>query len=103
MATYDIMPPPATTEKALGEERVVNFTGAGLSLGEEIDVDPATGTWAKGLGEDGDAPAALTAHVLAKVVEEYRAIETRNVPLGGPVTLPEGAIRPVRPPSVPVF
>ena len=40
MATYDIMPPPATTEKALGEERVVNFTGAGLSLGEEIDVEP---------------------------------------------------------------
>lgn len=103
MATYDIMPPPATKEKSIGEERVVNFTGAGLSLGEEIDVDPATGEWAKGLGEDADKAEALTKYVLAKVVDEYRAIEACNVPGGGSVALPEGAIRPTRPPSVPVF
>jgi glycerol-3-phosphate O-acyltransferase len=30
MATYDIMPPPATTEKAIGEERIVNYTVSSL-------------------------------------------------------------------------
>ena len=34
VATYDIMPPPAAKEKALGEVRIVNYTGAGLSVGE---------------------------------------------------------------------
>ncbi len=29
MATAEIMPPPKTTEKALGEERIVHYTGAG--------------------------------------------------------------------------
>jgi hypothetical protein len=29
MSTYDIMPPPETTQKDLGEERIVNYTGAG--------------------------------------------------------------------------
>ena len=48
MATYDIMPPPVAKEKSIGEERIVNFTGAGLSLGEELDVDPATASWAHG-------------------------------------------------------
>ena len=66
-------------------------------------VDPATGEWAKGLGEDADMADALTKYVLAKVVDEYRAIEACNVPGGGSVALPEGAIRPTRPPSVPVF
>lgn len=51
MATYDIMPPPASKEKSIGEERIVNFTGAGLSLGEELDVDSATAAWAQGLPE----------------------------------------------------
>ena len=71
--------------------------------GAKIDVDPATGEWAKGLGEDADKAEALTKYVLAKVVDEYRAIEACNVPGGGPVALPEGAVRPTRPPSVPVF
>ena len=53
------MPPPAAKEKSIGEERVVNFTGAGLALGEELDVDPATGAWAQGLPEDADKPQAL--------------------------------------------
>jgi len=35
----------------VGEVRVVNFTGAGLSLGEELDVDSTTAAWAQGLPE----------------------------------------------------
>ena len=103
MATYDIMPPPAAKEKAVGEERIVNYTGAGLSLGAEIDVDPATAEWAKGLPEDADLTQALANHVWEKVNEEYKAIEACNVPGGGDVPLPSNAVRPVRPPSVPVF
>lgn len=103
MATYDIMPPPAVKEKSLGEERIVNFTGAGLSLGEELDVDPTTAEWAKGLPEDADLPQALADHVWEKVNEEYKAIEACNVPGGGDVPLPSNSIRPKRPPSVPTF
>ena len=103
MATYDIMPSPVAKEKSIGEERIVNFTGAGLSLGEELDVDPATASWAQGLGEDADLPAALAEHLWQKVNEEYVAIEACNVPGGGDVPLPSNAIRPVRPPSVPTF
>ena len=103
MATYDIMPPPVAKEKSIGEERIVNFTGAGLSLGEELDVDPATAEWAQGLPEDADLTQALADHLWEKVNEEYKAIEACNVPGGGAVPLPEGAIRPVRPPSVPTF
>ena len=103
MATYDIMPPPATKEKSLGEERIVNFTGAGLSLGEELDVDPTTADWAKGLPEDADLTKALADHIWEVVNEEYKVIEACNVPGGGPVALPPNSVRPVRPPSVPVF
>lgn len=59
MATYDIMPPPVAREKSVGESRIVNFTGAGLSLGAELDVDVATASWARGLGEDADLPAVF--------------------------------------------
>ena len=31
MSTAEIMPPPKTTEKALGEERIVHYTGAGVA------------------------------------------------------------------------
>ena len=103
MATYDIMPPPAAKEKSIGEERIVNFTGAGLSLGEELDVDQATASWAQGLPEDADLTEALAEHVWEKVNEEYKAIEACNVPGGGEVPLPPNSVRPVRPPSVPVF
>ena len=37
------------------------------------------------------------------VNEEYKEIEACNIPGGGEVPLPPNSIRPVRPPSVPVF
>lgn len=103
MATYDIMPPPVAREKSVGESRIVNFTGAGLSLGAELDVDVATASWARGLGEDADLPAVFAEHVWRAVHEEYKLIEHCNVPGGGDAPLPPNAIRPARPPSVPTF
>ena len=53
--------------------------------------------------EDADLTVALAEHVWEEVRKEYADIEACNVPGGGPVPLPEGAVRPTRPPSVPVF
>jgi len=101
MATYDIMPPPATTEKELGETRIVNFTGVGLSVGEEIDVTE-TGPWMTH-SDDVDKAQLLSKYIWQKVVEEYKEIEACNVPGGTTVPLPPDSIRPARPPSVPTF
>jgi len=90
MATYDIMPPPAASEKAIGEERIVNFTGAGLSLGEEVDVN-------------GMDAGELSEFIWRQVVDEYNVIADCNVPGGKAGPLPSCAVHPLRPPSVPVF
>ncbi len=90
MATYDIMPPPAASEKAIGEERIVNFTGAGLSLGEEVDVN-------------GMDAGELSEFIWRQVVDEYNVIADCNVPRGKAGSLPSCAVHPLRPPSVPVF
>lgn len=104
MATYDIMPPPATTEKELGEKRVVNYTGVGLSLGEEIDVSDA-GEWRKEIaaGEDMDEAKQLSTYIWRQVLSEYLEIDACNVPGGETLPLPADSLRPVRPPSVPKF
>jgi hypothetical protein len=47
--------------------RVVNYTGAGLSLGEEIDVDLEGSEWAVGLPEGADKAQALTDYLWDKV------------------------------------
>ncbi len=68
-ARYRVCQPLA----AFSQVRVVNFTGVGLGLGEEVDV--TDGEWAKGLGPDADAAArseALTAYIQAKVIEDYK-------------------------------
>jgi len=102
MSTYDIMPPPETTQKDLGEERIVNFTGAGLSVGEEIDVSQ-DGPWAQGvdLSDKAACSAALAEYVYSQVCDLYAPIVSCNVP-GGPVEpLPENAIRPQKPDIIP--
>lgn len=53
--------------------------------------------------QDADLTQALADHIWEVVNEEYKAIEACNVPRGGEVPLPPNSIRPVRPPSVPVF
>ena len=91
MATYDIMPPPASSEKTIGEQRVVNYTGVGLAIGEEVDVAAFTES------------EALAEYVWQKVVDEYELIRDCNIPGGGYVELPEDSIHPPRAPSIPIF
>ena len=95
------MPPPATTEKELGEKRIVNYTGVGLSLGNEIDVTDR-GEW-RTEDDDMDVTKQLSSYIWQQVLREYTTIEACNIP-GGPVLpLPEDSLRPVKPPSVPKF
>jgi len=102
MATYDIMPPPSQSEKDIGEKRVVNYTGVGLSLGEEIDVSN-TGEWAENLSDEADLPVALSEYIWGKVKLEYDKISKYCDPKAEEIPLIAGGIRPVRPPSVPKF
>merc|ERR1711976_362044 len=102
MAMAEIMPPPRKTEKELGEARTVHFTGAGLALGEEVDVS-TDGPWAKGVDTTDKAAtgAALTKHVYDRVLEVYKPLMSCNVPGGAPEPLPENAARPGKPAIVP--
>jgi len=102
MSTYDIMPPPETTQKDLGEERIVNYTGAGLSVGEDIDVSE-NAPWAQGvdLGNRQASAQALCDYVYSQVCELYKPIASCNVP-GGPVDpVPANGIRPKKPSIIP--
>ena len=91
MATYDIMPPPASSEKQIGEKRVVNYTGVGLALGEEVNVNEFVSS------------DELAEYVWEKVVAEYELIKECNVPGCDKSVLPSESIRPPRAPSVPSF
>lgn len=66
MASAEIMPPPRAVEKNLGEERVLNHHGVGISLGEEI-VDAEV----PGLEGAEDASQAYSDHLYALVTELY--------------------------------
>jgi glycerol-3-phosphate O-acyltransferase len=95
MATYEVMPPPASLEKSLGEKREVRFTGVGLSIGAEVDVSE-TAAWAKAVPADAPAEArqaALAAHVQAAVKEEFEVI-AGCMGTGGDFPLPPGCSRP---------
>lgn len=37
LTTYAILPPPTTVDVGVGEARVVDYTGVGLAVGEEVD------------------------------------------------------------------
>mmetsp|Transcript_40084 Transcript_40084/g.113552 ORF Transcript_40084/g.113552 Transcript_40084/m.113552 type:complete len:467 (-) Transcript_40084:261-1661(-) len=102
MSTAEIMPPPRSTEKELGETRVVHFTGAGLALAEEVDVSP-DGPWAQGVDVSDKAAAgeALATYMYDRVCEVYEPIAACNNPNGGEVPLPENSIRPTKPAIVP--
>ncbi|KAL0048529.1 hypothetical protein WJX82_005114 [Trebouxia sp. C0006] len=39
MYSWEVMPPPASLEKNLGERRLTGYAGTGISLAEELDVD----------------------------------------------------------------
>ena len=79
MWSYAIMPPPPKVVVELGEERIINFSGVGVSLAEALDIDGIT----EGLPEDDrDAVAkAITEKTWEEMNKEYvlldRAISER--------------------------
>lgn len=42
MFTHDILPPPSTLQREIGEERDVNFSKVAIGVAEEMDIDSAT-------------------------------------------------------------
>jgi len=72
MATYDIMPPPTAIGGGLGEVRTVNYTGCGISLGDEVDMTES-GSWAK--APEDQRLQVLTKTVYDSVMDQYNMIE----------------------------
>ncbi|KIY97363.1 hypothetical protein MNEG_10600 [Monoraphidium neglectum] len=72
MWSWKLMPPPPTIDKALGERRLTNYTGVGISVAPELDVDAVTAA------ADGDKEAAqrlLADAALEAVREQYAALD----------------------------
>lgn len=67
MASAEICPPPARVEKALGEQREVNFHGVGISIGEELN----TKEMVDGIEGKNEQNEAYTAKVFDKVKDLY--------------------------------
>eukprot|EP00232_Nephroselmis_pyriformis_P027230 CAMPEP_0182852730 /NCGR_PEP_ID=MMETSP0034_2-20130328/321_1 /TAXON_ID=156128 /ORGANISM="Nephroselmis pyriformis, Strain CCMP717" /LENGTH=480 /DNA_ID=CAMNT_0024983465 /DNA_START=24 /DNA_END=1466 /DNA_ORIENTATION=- len=87
MVSKDIMPPPPATEKALGERRLTNWAGVGISTCPELNLP-------KYLKEHGDDKEAFIGAVVkdayTAVVQEYTRLESACS--GGEVT--EGLTQP---------
>ena len=68
-----MMPPPPATEKTIGERRLTNFVGVGISLGKELDLEALV----EGIDEkDRDARAgAVAAAAFFAVCEQYGALK----------------------------
>ena len=73
MDSGNMMPPPPATEKAIGERRLTNFVGVGISLGEELDLEALV----EGIDEkDREARAgAVAAAAFSAVCEQYDALK----------------------------
>jgi len=65
------MPPPPKTEKSLGERRLTNFTGVGISVLPEIDVAGLTA----GKKDDEEPEDAIARAMHADVCTEYKKLE----------------------------
>ncbi len=72
MWSWKLMPPPKTVDKSLGERRLTNYTGVGISVGAELDVDALTAP----AGADREAAArALSEAAFASTTEQYVALD----------------------------
>eukprot|EP00892_Ulva_mutabilis_P010711 jgi/Ulvmu1/8011/UM004_0247.1 len=71
MYSAPLMPPPKTVDKALGERRMVNFTGVGISVGEELDVEAII----SGTSGREEAAAAFTKATYVQVCELYKELD----------------------------
>ena len=87
MYTYRVMPPPASVEKAIGEQRVMNHSPVGIALCEELDTEALTA----GI-EDKEAKQVAVAEVAFTAVrKEYMAMFKACEGLAPP---PEGYAQP---------
>lgn len=67
MVSAEIMPPPATVEKKLGEKRVIEYHGVGISIGKELDDEKILG----GIEGKSEKTEAYTKAAYEKVNELY--------------------------------
>lgn len=71
MFSAPLMPPPDKVVKDIGERRMVNFTGVGISVGEEID--PAAVV--EGIAEKDKAALAFSDAVYKRVCALYKEVD----------------------------
>eukprot|EP00747_Dinoflagellata_sp_TGD_P089222 gnl/TRDRNA2_/TRDRNA2_164245_c0_seq1.p1 gnl/TRDRNA2_/TRDRNA2_164245_c0~~gnl/TRDRNA2_/TRDRNA2_164245_c0_seq1.p1 ORF type:complete len:505 (-),score=63.53 gnl/TRDRNA2_/TRDRNA2_164245_c0_seq1:615-2129(-) len=67
MASAEIMPPPSGIEKELGEKRVIDYHGVGISIGEEIHPHAVL----DGIKDKGDQARVYTSAVYEQVKSLY--------------------------------
>ncbi|KAL6782215.1 GPAT1 [Auxenochlorella protothecoides x Auxenochlorella symbiontica] len=72
MYSYKVMPPPTSIEKTIGEQRVVNHAGVGISVGPELDVDSLLA--AVPADDKAARQAALSSAAFDGVTTEYTAL-----------------------------
>jgi glycerol-3-phosphate O-acyltransferase len=71
MYSAPLMPPPKEVEKGVGERRIVNFTGVGISVGEELDVDMLT----SGLRDKDEIAQTFSNAVYERVCMLYKELD----------------------------
>jgi glycerol-3-phosphate O-acyltransferase len=71
MFSAPLMPPPDKVVKDLGERRVVNFTGVGISVGEELDINSIIGD----IENKEEAAAVLTKFVYKEICCLYAELD----------------------------
>ncbi|XVE57379.1 hypothetical protein DITRI_Ditri04bG0086800 [Diplodiscus trichospermus] len=69
---YGIMPPPSQVEKEIGEKRIINFHGAGLSVAPKISLSEI----APGCENPEEAKDAYTRGLYKSVVEQYNVLKS---------------------------
>lgn len=72
LSSYRVMPPPTSIEKTIGEQRVVNHAGVGISVGPELDVDSLLA--AVPADDKAARQAALSSAAFDGVTTEYTAL-----------------------------
>ena len=71
MYSAPLMPPPKTVEKGIGERRIVNFTGVGISVGEELDAEKIV----EGLTEKDQISKKFAEVAYSRVCELYAELD----------------------------
>ena len=93
MYSAPLMPPPKTVEKGLGERRMVNFTGVGISVGEEIDVGAVVDSVPDADTNKEAVGAAITGAFYSQVCDLYKELDAA---VKDPSTAPEHFSQPWR-------